>query len=422
MCLQFASTVGPHEQTYTCRTIDTVRWRNHMSTRNARAVAGEFLLSVSRRLFSIAVLLLAPTAAVAQGGPPAMPVGVAEPLAKRVTQWDEYSGRFEAVASVEVRARVSGFIDKLEFRDGQLVTAGDLLFVIDKRPFEIAVESAAAEVARTKAQVELAEAQVDRGASLIRSKTITDQEFDTRKANLNVARAQQKAAEAGLKSAELNLEWTDVKAPISGRISDRKVDAGNLIAGGQTGATLLATIVTLDPIRFVFDISEADHLRYARLILSGALASSRDGANPVRIRLSDETDWTRTGKVDFVDNTMTARSGTIRARALVDNKDQLLTPGVFGRLQLFGGEYDALLIPDSAVISDQARKIVFTVNKDNVVQAKPVTLGQIVDGLRVIRSGLEPTDRVVLDGLANPMVRPGAKVVPQKGEIVAKAK
>ena len=422
MCLQFASTVGPHEQTFTCRTIDTVQWRNHMSARNARAAAREFLLSVSRRLFSIAVLLLAPTAAVAQGGPPAMPVGVAEPLAKRVTQWDEYSGRFEAVASVEVRARVSGFIDKLEFRDGQLVTAGDLLFVIDKRPFEIAVESAAAEVARTKAQVELAEAQVDRGASLIRSKTITDQEFDTRKANLNVARAQQKAAEAGLKSAELNLEWTDVKAPISGRISDRKVDAGNLIAGGQTGATLLATIVTLDPIRFVFDISEADHLRYARLILSGALASSRDGANPVRIRLSDETDWTRTGKVDFVDNTMTARSGTIRARALVDNKDQLLTPGVFGRLQLFGGEYDALLIPDSAVISDQARKIVFTVNKDNVVQAKPVTLGQIVDGLRVIRSGLEPTDRVVLDGLANPMVRPGAKVVPQKGEIVAKAK
>ena len=379
-------------------------------------------MSISRRLIAIVALLLAPTATVAQSGPPAMPVGVAEPLAKRVTQWDEYSGRFEAVASVEVRSRVSGFIDKLDFRDGQLVEAGDLLFVIDKRPFEIAVESAAAEVARTKAQVELAEAQVDRGASLIRSKTITDQEFDTRKANLNVARAQQKAAEAGLKSAELNLEWTDVRAPISGRISDRKVDAGNLISGGQTGATLLATIVTIDPIRFVFDISEADHLRYTRLILSGALASSRDGANPVRIRLSDETDWTRTGKVDFVDNAMTARSGTIRVRALVDNKDQLLTPGVFGRLQLFGGEYDALLIPDSAVISDQARKIVFIVNKDNVVQAKPVTLGQIVDGLRVVRSGLEPTDRVVLDGLANPLVRPGAKVVPQKGEIVAKAK
>ncbi|MBL0898855.1 MAG: efflux RND transporter periplasmic adaptor subunit [Reyranella sp.] len=176
------------------------------------------------------------------------------------------------------------------------------------------------------------------------------------------------------------------------------------------------------PARFLCSVSEAEPLRTNRLRLSGALASSRDGANPVRIRLSDETDWTRTGKVDFVDNAMTARSGTIRVRALVDNKDQLLTPGVFGRLQLFGGEYDALLIPDSAVISDQARKIVFIVNKDNVVQAKPVTLGQIVDGLRVVRSGLEPTDRVVLDGLANPLVRPGAKVVPQKGEIVAKAK
>ena len=351
-----------------------------------------------------------------------MPVTVSEPIAKRVTQWDEYSGRFEAVASVEVRARVSGFIDKIDFRDGQLVKIGDPLFTIDKRPYEIAVESAEAEVARNKAQVDLAELQVGRGASLISSRTITEAEQDSRKSTLAVARAQLKSAEAALRNAQLNLEWTRVTAPIAGRISDRKVDAGNLISGGQTGATLLATIVTLDPIRFVFDISEADHLRYNRLILSGALASSRDGANPVRIRLSDETDWKRTGKVDFVDNAMTARSGTIRVRALVDNKDQLLTPGIFGRLQLFGGEYDALLIPDSAIISDQARKIVFTVGDDGVVHAKPVTLGTLVDGLRVIRSGLAPTDKVVLDGLANPMVRPGAKVVPQKGEIVAKAK
>ncbi|MBR2816482.1 MAG: efflux RND transporter periplasmic adaptor subunit [Reyranella sp.] len=379
-------------------------------------------MSFHRRLLAAAGLfLVASSVALAQGGPPASPVGVAEPIAKRVTQWDEFSGRFEALASVEVRARVSGFIDKLHFRDGQIVKAGDPLFTIDKRPFEIAVESAEAEVARTKAQVDLAELQVERGASLIKSKTITDQEFDTRKANLAVARAQLKSAEAGQKSAELNLEWTDVRAPISGRISDRKVDAGNLIAGGQTGATLLATIVTLDPIRFVFDISEADHLRYSRLVLSGALASSRDGDNPVRIRLADETDWTRKGKMDFVDNAMTARSGTIRGRALVDNKDQLLTPGIFGRLQLFGGEYDALLIPDSAVVSDQARKIVFVVGKDDIVQAKPVTLGPIVDGLRVVRSGLEPTDRIVLDGLASPFVRPGAKVVPQKSQIVAKA-
>ncbi len=378
-------------------------------------------MPICRRLLAVVGLFLCTFGAgispgLAQGGPPAMPVTVSPALAKRVTQWDEFSGRFEAVAQVEVRARVSGFIDKIHFRDGQLVKVGDLLFTIDKRPFEIAVESAQAEVARNKAQVDLAELQVDRGSALIKSRTITDAEFDQRKANLAIARAQFKSAESSLRQAELNLDWTDVRAPLAGRISDRKVDAGNLIQGGQQGATLLATIVTLDPIRFVFDISEADYLRYTRLYLSGALASSRD-AVPVRIRLADETDWTRNGRVDFVDNALSQRSGTMRTRAVVENKNQLLTPGVFGRVQLFGGEYDALLVPDTAIISDQARKIVFVVGPDDVVQARPVTLGPIVDGLRVIRDGLAPTDNVVLDGLANPMVRPGAKVVPQKGEI-----
>lgn len=346
-----------------------------------------------------------------------MPVTISPPVAKRVTQWDEFSGRFEAVASVEVRARVSGFIDKLHFRDGQLVNVGDLLFTIDKRPFEIAVQSAEAEVARNKAQVDIAELQVERGAALVKSRNIPDAEYDQRKANLAVAKAQLKTAEAAVRNAELNLDWTDVRAPLAGRISDRKVDAGNLIQGGQQGATLLATIVTLDPIRFVFDVSESDYLRYTRLFLSGAMASSRDSVNPVRIRLADETEWTRSGKVDFVDNTLSARSGTMRTRAIVENKNQLLTPGIFGRVQLFGGEYDALLIPDTAIVSDQSRKIVFTVNKDNVVQAKPVTLGPLVEGLRVVREGLDAADNVVLDGLANPMVRPGAKVMPQKGEI-----
>lgn len=385
----------------------------------AAQIAGEYLLSLNRRLLAAAGLafLVTSSAAFAQGGPPAMPVTISPPIAKRVTQWDEFSGRFEAVAQVEVRARVSGFIDKLHFRDGQIVSVGDLLFTIDKRPFEIAVESAEAEVARNKAQVDLAELQVERGALLIKSRTITDADYDQRKANLAVARAQLKTAEASVRSAELNLDWTDVRAPLAGRISDRKVDAGNLIQGGQQGATLLATIVTLDPIRFVFDVSEADYLRYTRLFLSGAMASSRDSVNPVRIRLADESEWTRNGKVDFVDNTLSPRSGTMRTRAVVDNRNQLLTPGVFGRVQLFGGEYDALLIPDSAIVADQARKIVFTVGENNVVQAKVVTLGPIVDGLRVIREGLAPTDNVVLDGLANPMVRPGAKVAPQKGEI-----
>jgi RND family efflux transporter MFP subunit len=349
-----------------------------------------------------------------------MPVTVSEPVAKRVTQWDEYSGRFEPVAAVEVRARVSGFIDQQHFKDGQWVNAGDPLFTIDKRPYEIAVEQATAEVARNKAQVDLNQTTVQRGASLIASRTITDQEYDQRKANLDVARAQLKAAEAQLRNAQLNLEWTVVTAPLSGRLSDRKVDPGNLIQGGQQGATLLATIMQVDPIHFVFDVSESDHLRYKRLFLAGGMPES-NSALPVRIRLADETEWTRPGKVDFVDNTLSARSGTIRTRAIVDNKDGLLTPGVFGRIQLFGGEYDALLIPDSAVVADQARKIVFVVGKDGVVQARPVTLGPLVDGLRVVREGLAATDQVVLDGLANPMVRPGAKVMPQKGQIVAKA-
>jgi multidrug efflux system membrane fusion protein len=348
-----------------------------------------------------------------------VPVSVSEPLAKRITQWDEYSGRFEAVAQVEVRARVSGFIDKVHFRDGQLVNVGDLLFTIDQRPYQLAVDNARAEVARARAQVELSDVQVTRGASLIASRTITDQDFDQRKANASISRAQLQSAESGLKVAELNFEWTEVRAPLAGRISDRRVDPGNLVAGGQTGATLLSTIVSIDPIRFVFDVSEADYLRYTRLVTTGVLKSSQDGANPVRVKLADETEWTRTGQTDFIDNALNPRSGTVRGRAVVPNKDGLLRPGLFGRLQLYGGEYDAKLVPDKAIISDQARKIVFVVGADGTVVAKPVTLGPISEGLRVIRDGLASNDRVVLDGLANPMVRPGAKVTAQKGEIVA---
>lgn len=356
----------------------------------------------------------------AQSEPPAIPVTAAAPILKRITQWDEYSGRFAAMEMVEVRPRVSGFIDKIHFKDGQVVKTGDSLFTIDPRPFEIAVESANAEVARTKAQMQLAENEVERAEPLARSRTITERDFDQRKANLNVARAQVQASDASLASAKLNLEWTQVKAPIAGRISDRKVDVGNLVNSGQAGmATLLTTIVRIDPIYFTFDVSESDYLRYARMFLTGGRESSREAANPVRIRLADETIWTRTGKMDFVDNQLNPRSGTLRGRALVDNKDELLTPGVFGRLQLYGGDVDALLIPDSAILSDQARKIVYTVGPDNVVKPTPVTLGPIVEGLRVVREGLQPADRIIIDGLANPMVRPGVKVAPQAGEIKA---
>jgi len=356
----------------------------------------------------------------AQQGPPKFPVTVAAPLERRITNWDEYSGRFEAVSSVEVRARVSGFVEQVHFKDGQMVKAGDLLFTLDKRAFQIAVESAEAEVVRTEAQVEVTGADVDRAEPLVKSRTISGQAFDQRRANLAVAQASKQAAEAAVRSAKLNLEWSEVRAPIDGRISDKKVDVGTLIAGGSTASpTLLTTIVSLDPIHFVFDVSESDYLRYARLGIAGDRPSSREADNPVRIKLADEADFSHKGRMNFVDNQLSARSGTIRGRAIIDNPQRILSPGLFARIQLFGGETDALLVPDSAVISDQARKIVFAVEKDDTVVPVPVTLGPIVDGLRVIKTGLDKSARIVIEGLANPAVRPGAKVTPQPGQIKA---
>lgn len=357
-----------------------------------------------------------------QGAPPSFPVTVAAPLEKRVTQWDEYAGRFEAVASVDVRARVSGFVEQVHFKDGQIVKPGDLLFSLDKRAFEITVESAKAEIAKAEAQVEQTGADVDRAEPLLKSRTISGQVFDQRRANLAVATAQKQSAEASLKSAQLNLEWTEVRAPIAGRISDKKVDVGTLISGGAAGSpTLLTTIVSLDPIHFIFDVSESDFLRYSRLYLAGDRPSSRDVSNPVRVKLADEKAFVHEGRMNFVDNQLSPRSGTLRGRAVLDNKTGLLTPGVFGRLQLFGGEVDAVLIPDSAVISDQASKIVFTLDAQDTVVATPVTLGPLYEGLRVVQSGLDRSKRVVIEGIANPAVRPGAKVTPKVGEIKAAA-
>ncbi len=348
---------------------------------------------------------------------PAPPVTVSEPIAKRITQWDEFQGRFEAIEDVEVRPRVSGFIDQVHFRDGQIIKAGDKLFTIDPRPFEIAVESAEAEIARANAQVALQENEVERARPLVRSRAVTTRDFEQRKANLAIAQAQLKSAKAMLRNAKLNLEWTVVQAPISGRISDSRVDVGTLVTGGAANTTLLTTIVSLDPIHFIFEGSEADYLRYVRASRNGSRPSSRETQNPVRVKLADESDWIWKGQMDFVDNRLNPRTGTIRGRALIANKDLVLTPGMFGRLQLFGGNVDALLVPDSAIISDQTQKVVMTVGKDNVVIPKPVVLGEISFGLRVIKSGLEKTDKVIINGIANPMVRPGVKVTPETGTI-----
>jgi RND family efflux transporter MFP subunit len=349
--------------------------------------------------------------------PPA--VTVSHPLQKSITEWDEYTGRFTPLETVEIRARVSGFIDSVHFHEGQIVKKDDLLFVIDQRPYQIAVEQAKADIERAQAKLDIATQDVNRATPLLQSQTLTEREFDTRKSLQRDATGQLAAANAALKQAGLNLEWTEVRAPIAGRISDKRVDAGNLITGGQTGATLLSVIVSIDPIHFVFDGSETDFLHYLRLAAAGTRPSSRDAPNPVAVRLADETEFTHTGRMDFVDNAINPKTGTIRGRAIFDNKDGFLTPGFFGRLRLFGGTHDALLIPDGAIASDQANKIVFTVAEDGTVGTKRVELGPIIDGLRVVRSGLAPTDRIVIDGL--PRARPGQKVTAEDGAIKAAA-
>jgi len=370
-------------------------------------------------LLAVHVLFGCDSKPAGSSAPPPPSVTVALPLQKTIAEWDEYTGRFAAVETVEVRARVSGFIDSIHFKEGQVVEQGDLLFVIDPRPYRNAVEQARADVERAKAKLEIATLDVQRAAPLVRSQTLTEREFDTRRSTERDAAAQVASLEAALKQAELNLEWTEVRAPISGRISDKRVDAGNLITGGQTGATLLTVIVSTDPIHFVFDGSEADFLHYLRLAAAGARPSSRDVQNPVSVRLADEAEYKHQGRMNFVDNALNSKTGTIRGRAVFDNKDGLLTPGFFGRLRLFGGQHEALLVPDSAIASDQSSKIVFTVAEDGTVGAKRVELGPIVDGLRVIRSGLAPTDRIVIEGLQR--ARPGQKVTAELGKIEAAA-
>ena len=367
----------------------------------------------------VAVVALRPGAGAQDGAPaapPAPPVTVAHPLAETVPRFDEYTGRFVPVQRVEVRPRVSGAVEKIHFTDGQIVKAGDLLFTIDPRPYQIAVDSARADVVRMQAQTSMLSKDAARGESLVGGGTITKRDMDQRRGGSDSARAQLAGAEASLRNAELNLEWTQVRAPIAGRVSDRRVDSGNLVQGGQADATLLTTIVTLDPIHFIFDASEADYIRYARSA-EGQKETSREFKNRVSVRLADETEWTRSGVMDFMDNQLNRRSGTIRGRAVFDNKDYFLTPGTFGRLRLFGGDVSALLIPDAAVVSDQTSKTVLVVSDDNKVIAKSVSLGPIHKGLRVIQSGLDAKDRIVIGGLANPMVRSGATVQPKEGEI-----
>jgi RND family efflux transporter MFP subunit len=371
-------------------------------------------------ILALAAILGAPSSVIGNELPK---VTVANPLAQSVPTWDEYTGRFEAIQQVEIRPRVSGAIDSIHFVDGQIVQQGDLLFVVDPRPFQIAVDSARADVARAKAQVKVATYDLARGEKLIKTKVIGQSELEHYEAELGVAKAEQLRADAALRDAELNLEWTEVRAPIAGRVSDHRIDIGNLVEGGRADSTLLTTVVSLDPIHFVFDASEADYIRYARLSAAGKRELSREASHPVMIRLADEPDWSlsRSGTMNFVDNQLNARGGTIRGRAVLENKDLFLIPGTFGRLRLFGGKLDALLIPDATILSDQAKKIVFVVDQEGKVAQRTVTLGPIYEDLRVVVDGLSKDDKVVIDGVANPFVRPGAAVEAKQGTIAISA-
>lgn len=341
--------------------------------------------------------------------PAAPAVTVATPLVRAVQDWDEFTGRFEATQSVEVRARVGGYIQGVHFRDGDYVRRGQLLFTLDPRPAQAALASARASLAQAQAQVNLARTELTRSETLLASQAVSQAEVDTRRGALQTAEAAIAAANANVRARQLDLEFTRVTAPISGRVSDRRVDPGNLVAGGSSQADVLTTVVSSAPIHFVFDGSEAVLLKYQR--------QARNGAAPIQVRLQDESAYSRTGTLDFTDNAVDTASGAIRLRALIPNGDGFLKPGMFGQARLAGaGTYQAMLVPDAAVATDQARRIVYVVAADGSVAPRPVQLGPLVDGLRVIRSGLQPTDRVIINGVQR-IQQPGMKVQARNGSI-----
>jgi RND family efflux transporter MFP subunit len=387
------------------------------------AQTGGFLLRRLSPLIVLAALALSGCGdkPPQQAAPAAPPVTVAQPVKRTVTDWDEFTGRFEAVEEVQIRARVGGFVTSVEFRDGAFVKAGDLLYVIDARPFEAVAEQAEGQLSDARAKAELAKRELDRGLNLVQTSAVSEQVVDQRRQALQAAHASEMQAEGALKAAKLNIEFTHVMAPIAGRVSRHLVTPGNLVQGSDGASTLLTSIVSLDPIYLYFDVDEATYLRNNKLWFEGKRPSSRDTPNPVQVTLTGETKPSHDGRMDFIDNRLDNSTGTLRSRAVIPNKDLSILPGQFGRVRLIGSSpYEALLLPDTAIATDQSRKIVFVVKDDNTVEAKPVTLGPLDEGLRVIREGLKAEDRVIVDGLQR--ARVGAKVSPHPAPAAAGGK
>jgi len=366
---------------------------------------------------AVALVLASSERACAQAAPMPPAVTVSAPLQTEIVEWEEFSGQFAAVDFIEVRARVSGYLTEIHFQDGQIVNKGDLLFVIDPRPYEATLAAAQAQLSQASAQVDLAQRQLDRSAELRKKDFEAASSYDERLSQFKVATAQVESAKAAIRLAQLNVEFTHIAAPVAGRISRHLVSIGNLVNGGEgSTSTLLTTIVSLDPIYFNFDMNEADYLAYQRTAAKGIMKSTRDQTVPVALHLIDEHGWPHTGTLNFVDNQIDRSSGTIRVRAEFPNADFFLTPGAFGRIRIPGSEpYQAILVPDAAVITDQSRKVVFTIKDDGTVVPKVIRPGPIYGNLRIVRSGLDPADRIIIDGLVR--ARPGAKVSPQPGKI-----
>ncbi|MDG4715708.1 efflux RND transporter periplasmic adaptor subunit [Winogradskyella marincola] len=352
--------------------------------------------------------------------PQAMPVEIALPVSETITEWDEYTGRFEASNKVDVRARVSGFLERVNFKDGQIVNKGDVLFIIDNRPFVIALDQAKADLAQAKANLEIAQDNFNRVENLKETGAVSIEEFNRRKQALEYAKASIQLSQARVADAKLNLEFTRVKAPISGLVSRDRVNEGNLIDGGSSNSTLLTTIVATSPIHFYFTSSESDYLRYVRLANNGERKAVRANGLPVLIKLQDEDEFVHEAKIDFVDNQIDNSTGTIENRAILPNKDLILEPGMFGKARISGSaEHKAIMIPEDIIGTNQSLRYVYVLGENNTVTSKNITLGPLhSNGLRIVRDGLLETDQLIVNNIQK--IRPGIAVTPVETNLKTK--
>ena len=373
---------------------------------------------LSRYALSGLLLLMTACAQQQPAAPPPPPpkVTVSQPISRDVVEWEEYTGRLEAVESVEVRARVNGYLQSIHFKNGTTVKQGDLLFIIDPRPYQAELERAKADLGLANARLERTGKDVARAQMLVRSRAVSEEEVDTRVSEQRQTQESVQAARAMVNAAQLNVEFTQVRAPISGRISRNLVSVGNLINGGSTQSTLLTTIVSLDPIYCYFEADERSYLKGMRQARNGDRTNGRAGKQPVYVGLADEEAFPHQGHIDFVDNRLDQNTGTITGRAVLPNPDLLLIPGLFARIRIpAGGKYKALMLPPEAIGSDLSQQFVFVVDAQNLVQYRKVALGPIMDGLRVIRDGLQPDDWVIVNGIQR--AKTGAKVDPTRQDI-----